>query len=177
MTPAVPTNDRTGSADRTVPNDSSHNPSSSDARILKLVQRIQKAKQAFGYAEKALHDHVGTYNEEFAKYLNDIRSVLIERHGKSSPKVQDFAAHREHWSDSKLVERFAPIFLGRGREETQKLALADQELDTAMIHAAVLGVPTHPEQAIMFESDPEDGVSSQYGQGLIQGVNRKRIRD
>jgi hypothetical protein len=162
MTPAVPNHDRTGSAERMVPNESSHNPLSSDARILALAQRIQKAKEAFRYAEKALHDHAGTYNEEFAKYLNDIRSDLIERHGKSSPKVQNFAARRGHWSDSKIAERFAPIFLARGREKTQKLALADQELDTAMVHAAGLGVLTRPEQAIMFESESQDSVNGQY---------------
>jgi hypothetical protein len=45
------------------------------------------------------------------------------------------------------------------------------------VQAAGLGIPSRPEQTSVFGSDSEGGVTSEYGQELIQTVNRKRIRE
>jgi len=142
-----------------------------------MNQTITKAKQDVRNARKAPEDHIGTYNAEYAKYLLDVKTVLVERHGTSSPEVCDFTARTGRWSNNKLAQRFASLFLAHGRQKTQNLALTNQTLDTALAYAAAIGIPNRPDQETLFESDSEDGVTSQYGQGLIESVNRKRIRD
>jgi hypothetical protein len=90
-----------------------------DGKIPKMSQEIEKLEKEVEDARAKLYNHSAGYKERYAEYLREVEAVLVEKHGKDSSEVRDFTARLGRWSEERLAERFAPIFISRGRELTQ----------------------------------------------------------
>jgi hypothetical protein len=90
-----------------------------NGKIPKMSQEIEKLRQEVRDARAILYNYSAWYKQHYAEYLCEVEGVLVENHGKDSLEVRDFTARLEHWSEEKLAERVAPIFISRGKEMTQ----------------------------------------------------------